>query len=323
MNRSKRVGMLLVGVLLWAGLCLLGPQTPLAGERQAAKPGDREARALPPAGSVDLRCQTNQPTTILSVIPPGKSVKKGDLLVELDVSALVDKRIQQVRDVKKAESEMILTTESQDREKRAAGGQVGLAEKALRLAQAQLKAFIDGEYPHQLALAQSAAALAEQKRLMAEERVLQLRARERTQEGQTSMITLQEAEIALQEARLQSTAAQGSLVLLKSAVHDNKVAELELVVAQREFDLARAQDAVSAAAARGAVTVSLAEMNHRTEAHRLAKLDDQITQCRIYAPQDGTVVYPNDPDGAAIRPDAVVRERQVLIRLLPVTPPKP
>ena len=93
MAGSKRVGLLAVGAILWAGLCLLGPQTPLAGERQAAKPGDREARALPPAGSVDLRYEVGQPVTILSVVPPGKSVKKGDLLVELDSSAFVDKRI--------------------------------------------------------------------------------------------------------------------------------------------------------------------------------------------------------------------------------------
>jgi len=323
MAGSKRVGLLAVGAILWAGLCLLGPQTPLAGERQAAKPGDREARALPPAGSVDLRYEVGQPVTILSVVPPGKSVKKGDLLVELDSSAFVDKRIQQVRDVKKAETEMILATESQDREKRAAGGQVGLAEKALRLAQAQLKAFIDGEYPHQLALAQGAAAIADEKREMLEDRVAYLRHAAETQKEEAAQTSRQEAELALQEAKLQSYAATDSLALLKSVVHDNRVAELEMVVAQREFDLARARDAVSVATTCGAATVSLAEMNHRMESNRLAKLDDQITNCRIYAPQDGTVVYPDDAGAAAVKPGAVVRERQVLIRLLPVTPPKP
>ena len=324
MNRSKRVAVLVVGIfVVWVGLCQIGAQVPFASERQAPAAGNRvarETRTVPPVGSVDLRCQVGQPMTVLSVVPPGESVKKGDVVVELDVSALVDKRIQQVRDVKKAESEMILATESQDREKRAAAGQVVLAEKALRLAQAQLKAFTDGEYPHQLALAQGAAALDEQKCRMAESHVGQLRASEKAQEGQISD-ELQKAEIALQEALLQYHAAQGALALLKSIVHDNKVAELELVVAQREFDVARAQDAVSAAATRGAATVSLTEMNFRAGVDRLAKLDDQITKSKVYAPQDGTVVYPEDA-GAAIKPGAVVRERQVLVRLLPATQPQ-
>ena len=321
MNRSKRLGVLLVSVLLlWAGLCQIGPQVPLAGERPDAKPGNRQAKASPPAGAVDLRCQMEQPVMILSVVPPGKSVNKGDLLVELDASALMDKRMQQVFQTNKTETDWILARELQHWEKQAASGQIELAQKALRLAQGQLRAFTEGEYPHQLALAEGAAALADEKRKMLEDRVAYLRHAAKTQKEETAQTSLQEAELALQEAKLQSYAATGSLTLLKNFVHDNKVAELELVVAQREFDLMRAKDALSAATAKGGAIVQLAETTHQMVASQLAKLDDQIMKSKTYAPQDGIVAYPDDAGEAAIRPGAVVRPNQTLVRLLPATP---
>ncbi len=119
---------------------------------------------------------------------------------------------------------------------------------------------------------------------------------------------VQEAQLALQEASLQSQAAENSLSMLKSFVHDNKVAELELAVAQREYDLARAQDALTAAKSRGGATLSLAEMQYHREQDRLAKLDDQIVKAKIYAPRDGIVAYPNDADEPPIKAGTVVRE---------------
>jgi HlyD family secretion protein len=331
MAGSKRVAVLLVGILLvWAGLCQIGGQTPLAGSlRVYPGAGDDVARRVEiPAReeAQEIYSQVGQPMTILFVAPSGKAVRKGDLLVELDASPLVDRRIQQIFDTHKAESELILATDALEMEKRADTGQIELAEKALRLAQGQLKAFTEGEYPTQLAEAQAEAALAEQRSLMARDRYERLRhpGQQGNQDEQAAAeLQLQEAYLALMEARLQGSAAANRLALLQKSVHDNKIAELELAVAQREYDLARAKDALSSATLRGKQAVALAEMSNQTESARLARLDDQIRKSRIYAPRDGTVVYPPDADEAATKPGATVYDRQVLLRLLPVTPAKP
>ena len=107
--------MLAVGALLWVGLCETDPQAPWAGERQAGAPRDHpaaggnrvfaRAEVLPSGQTVEIRSQVEQPAAILYAVPPGQTVKKGDLLVELDASALIDKRIQQVVQVRKAETE--------------------------------------------------------------------------------------------------------------------------------------------------------------------------------------------------------------------------
>lgn len=333
MANAKRVGMLLVGALLWVGLCQVGSQVPWAGERQAAAPrdhpaagGDRvfaRAEVLPSGEAEEICSRMEQPTPILYAVAAGQTVQKGDLLIELDASALIDKRIQQVVQVRKAETEMILAKESRHWETRGASGQADLAAKALRLAQSQLKAFTEGEYPRQLALAEGAVKIAREKLMMAEGRVRQLQTSFETQKDQAARAALQEAQIAALEASMQSYAAESALVILKSFVHDNKVAELELAIAQREFDLARAKDTLSAATARGGATFSLAEMQYQRESDRLAKMDDQIVKSKIYAPRDGIVAYPNNTDEPPIKAGTVVRERQVLVRLLPVTPPKP
>lgn len=333
MANSKRVGMLAVGVLLWAGLCQTDPQASWAGERQAAAPRDHpaaggnrvfaRAEVLPSGEPVEIRSQMEQPTAILYVVPSGQAVKKGDLLVELDASALIDKRIQQVVQVQKAEGEMIQARESQARDSQAAQGRIVLAEKALRLAQGQLKAYTEGEYPRQLALAEGAANIAKLKLMLAGERARRLRASLDTEKDQSAQLALQEAQIAQDEAALQVEAAQGALVILKSFVHDNKVAELELVVAQREFDLARAKDDLSRANTTGRAAMAWAEMSFHRESDRLARLDDQIVKSKTYAPRDGTVAYPNNTDEPPLKAGAVVRNRQVLVRLLPVTLSRP
>ncbi len=334
MADAKRVGLLAAaGAVLWAGLCLPGPQTPLAGERQADAPRAYAAASeerfpgrvdIPRRGEAqEIRSQVQQSMAILFVAPPGTTVRKGDLLVELDAAALTDERARQVLQTRKAEGEVVMAQESEDREKRAAGAKITIAEMALRLAQARLKAFTEGEYPQRLALAESAAAIAKQKLRMAQNRLTRVRAALRDDNDAEAITVLQETEIEVAEAKMESTQADGDLALLKGFARDNKIAELELAVAEGQYELARARDALSAATVRGNVQRSLAETSRSMESNRLARLDDQIGKSRIHAPRDGTIFYPNEPNEAPIRPGTVVRARQVLIHLLPAAQSRP
>ncbi len=333
MAGARRIRLLAAGVLLWAGLSLPGPQTPLAGERQADAPRAYVAASeeqfpgradTPRRGEAqEIRSQVQQPMTILFVAQQGKIVKKGDLLVELDAAALTDERGRQVLQIRKAEGEVVMAQESEDREKRAASEKITLAEMALRLAQGRLKAFTEAEYPQQLALAESAAAIAKQKLRMIQNRLTRVRAAAGDDNDSEVITILQETEIELAEAKMESTQADGDLALLKGFARDNKVAELELAVAEGEFTLARAKDALAAATVRGNVQRSLAETSRSMEADRLARLDDQIGKSRIYAPHDGTILYPNEPNAPPIRPGTAVRARQILMHLLPAAPSRP
>jgi HlyD family secretion protein len=318
MANSKQAPMLLVGALSCVGLSLAGATRdhPAAGDNRVFA----RAEVLASGEAVEIRSQVEQPTAILYAVPPGQAVKRGDLLVELDASALIDKRIPQVVQVQKAEGEMILAKESQAWDSQAAQGRIVLAEKALRLAQGHLKAYTEGEYPNQLALADGAAKIAEERQIMAQERAERVIAAFKAQPDETRRAPFQEAQLALQEASMQLKAAENALAMLKSFVHDNKVAELELVVAQKEFELTLAKNELARANTTGRVALSWAEMSLRREADRLAKMDDQIAKSKVYAPRDGVVAYPNDTGEPPIKAGTIVRDRQVLVRLLPIVP---
>ena len=262
MAGSKQViGVLLAGILLWAGLGLPGPQALLGERTPGGRNGKPPREGCAPAGSVELRCQVEPPTTILSVVAPGESVKKGDPLVELDTSAFVDKRMLQILQLRKAEAEMTRAARSRQSAEQAGQAQVDLAQRALRLAQGRLKAFTEGEYPQRLALAEGAAAIARQKLLMIQDRVMRLRVGVKDSNDHEAITLLQETEIELAEAKMQATGAEGSLAILKTFLHGNRVAELELAVAQREFDLARAKAATADANVQASMALSLAEMS--------------------------------------------------------------
>jgi HlyD family secretion protein len=321
----------LIGVGLGTGLGLFDASTPFAcaaaAEQQRNQPASsagriiQESGVVQPAEYVELCNQADQPLAVLFIAPQGKAVKKGDMLVELDASALTDKRIQRVARTQKARAELTVAKASLATAEHGAGAAVDIAEKALQLAQLQLKTFQEGEYPMQLSAAQSELTIATERRVMVQERVDVMK--RNVDEGQDAeRDRLQEAQFALAEARTRLQAAESKLKLLTDYVRVQRIAELELAIAQRQFDLARAKDMASEAAVKAQAAMVLAETNYQMASDRLAKVEQQITSCKMYAPRDGTVVYPNDSFatdfGKAVswpQPGAIVRNRQVAIRL--------
>jgi multidrug resistance efflux pump len=73
---------------------------------------------------------------------------------------------------------------------------------------------------------------------------------------------------------------------------------------------------------KGQAAAALAETNYQMASERLVKVEQQVAWCTMYAPRDGTVIYPNDTfsddAGKAVsrpQPGAIVRNRQVVVRL--------
>ena len=340
MNSSKHIRGLLVVALLGmgisqfigrvpsvCGLALGQPQGPVAA---GANRTYLEVGVLEPVDGVDLRNEAGQPLPVLVIASPGQTVKKGDLLAELETSALVEKRMQRVARKQKAEAELVIARASTQREERAANGQIEIAEKALRLTQKQLKAFVEAEYPNQLTAAQSEVNLASERLAMMERNMAWLEASmKKSQNGEATQpaseeIHVAEARAAVLEAKMHLQAAANKLTFLTSFFREQRLAELELAIAQREFDLARARDAASDAADRGRAAISIAEMNAQMASDRLAHLEAQIVACSVHAPRDGTVVLPKGsahggPGEAGIKAGDTVGNSQTILCLADVT----
>jgi HlyD family secretion protein len=320
MRDSTHLGTLLVVALLWIGTGQPGAWLPGGSESALGRQSGalsaplgrtiREAGVLAPAECVEIRNETEQPLAVLFVAPQGEAVKKGDLLVELNIGSLVDKRIRQELRAKKAQTELVLAKESLSAAQKAGQGDVEMAEKVLHLAQTQLKTFREGEYPLQLATAEHKAAIAEERLALAEERLALLQA---NAEGPEAKVQLLEARLVHAEAKAEVEAARSELAFLTRFMQPQRTEELELAVAQGELEVARAKDALLGAGLRTAQALSLAETTYKRESDRLARWDRVLEHSKMYAPRDGVVVYPEGEP--PIRPGAVAGVGQVLIRL--------
>ena len=89
-------------------------------------------------------------TSIIYLIPEGTRVAEGQLLVELDASELVDRKVDQEIDVQNAEADWINATENLAVAKNQAQSDIELAELTLEFAKQDLTKYIEGDYPDEL-----------------------------------------------------------------------------------------------------------------------------------------------------------------------------
>jgi HlyD family secretion protein len=340
MNSSQYIRGLVVVALLGMGIGRFIGGTTLICDSALGQPQDSaaadagrtylETGVLEPVEGVDLRNEAGRPLPVLFIASPGRAVKKGDRLVELDAPALAEKRIQQVARTQRAQAELALAKASIEREERAANRQIEIAEKALRLVQGQLTAFQEAEYPSQLTAAQDEVNLAGERLAIMEANMQRLEANAKKSQGAEATqpapeeIHVSEARIAVLEARMHLQAARDKLTFLQHVAREQRTAEIELAIAQRESDLARARDAVSDVADRGRAAVAIAETNSHLASSRLARLESQLAASTIYAPRDGTVVLPKSstpgaPGETGIKVGDTVGNGQTILRLADVT----
>jgi HlyD family secretion protein len=86
-------------------------------------------------------------TSIIYLVPEGTRVRKGDLLVELDVSKLLDERVEQQIRVQNAEAAFVSARENLAVVENQAQADVEKARLAYDFAREDLKKYSEGEHP--------------------------------------------------------------------------------------------------------------------------------------------------------------------------------
>jgi HlyD family secretion protein len=320
---------LLYVVFAGLGIGLFPGENPFAGREaiasQASPSGPiRGQGVLEPAQCDDIPCRTDQPRNVLSIVPRGRTVKKGDLLAELDAFSLVQESEEQNIRVVKAHAELAAIKASLPANKQAAVEAVAIAEKTLRIASRQLETYRTDEYPAQEVAMESEMAIAEERAVAMKQQLDELEAAYNSQDSKPSFQELLDARLASAQAQVDATLARDRLRLLKQSTFPLKVDELELAIAQRELDLLRARNELARITMQDEADLEVAQLIHQTATERLRWLTDQITACTLYAPRDGVVFSSNDPSvgnsrEAGTGPGDVVRPGQVLLRVADLT----
>jgi len=265
-----------------------------------------------------LKCEVEGQTTIIYLIEEGKRVKKGDLLVELDASELVDRRVDQQIRVQNAEAAFIQARENLAVIKSQAESDVAKAELDYRFAQEDVKQYLEGEYPKQLKEAESNITLAQEELERATEK---LRWSETLfKEKYISQMELDADRIAKKRAELTYELAVAARDLLRDFTYHRTLDQLKSDVEQTRMALDRVRRKAQADIVQAEANLKAKELEFKKQKDKLAKIEDQIAKTKIRAPIDGMVIYATSAKGRWWREDPleegkVVREREELIYL--------
>jgi RND family efflux transporter MFP subunit len=240
-------------------------------------------------------------TKILSVLPEGTSVKKGDIICELDSSLFRGQLTNQMIASQSADAAFqnaVLTREVAEialkeyeegiylQDRSAVLGEIKLAEETLRRDQGRLD-----------------------RSRLARQKLGALLARREGATTSADILAELDVEDRTDAAELASTRGKFALEAVQSKLNllENYTKPKTIKVLRSEVEKARHDE--------------WAKKQHRElEQERLTKLEKQIRSCTIQAPHDGVILYarsssqPAEP--SAIGMGATVRERQILFQIL-------
>ncbi len=246
-----------------------------------------EKGALESSKNQDVQCLVEGSTTIITILPEGTPVKKGDVVCELDSASLKDQLTNQKIATQGAEASY------------------QNARLTREVAQIAVKEYKEGIYLQDKATIQGEIKLADSDLVRAADRVDW--ATRMYEKGYVSKAQKVSEELNLQKAKFTFEQSQSKLEVLEKYTKAKTIKELESEVEKSLSDeLAKKQ-------------------TYQLERDKEAKLEKQIANCKLLAPGDGIVVYANDPmksfgsNQPQIEEGATVRERQKIFSLPDIT----
>ncbi len=257
-------------------------------------------------------------TTIISLVPEGSHVNEGDLVCELDSSTLNDKETQQEIAVVKAKAMLEQATEDLAIQKTQNDSDMAAAQLKYDLAKLDLEKFQKGDLIQQLEDFQAAVKLADETLSRTRESCNYIR--QMTQKGYKNQNDLESEELVLQRNELDKRSAETKLRAFENYTQKRTLKELEANSLEFAREIERIDRKGKAALAQKEAELESCKLTLEVESKKHDRMKEQIKACKIYASQDGQVVYANTRDGrqadqVLIEVGSSVRERQAIINL--------
>ena len=238
---------------------------------------------------VILRSELEGRNTILWVVEDGVNVNAGDLLVEFDAAALIEKRNDQEITANTAHGNLIIAEERLEVTKGECEGNMLEREVTLDLAKMALEKYEKGDFPEEKRQREADIALANEELQRASEKLDW--SRKLAKEGFLTRTELQADELALRRKEIDLEMAQTKMnVLTNYTVHQQR--------ATLQSDVRKATRAVSRTAwqnksqiRQGETEIVQRSREYYRATNRLAELNFQISKSKIYAPTNGIVLY--------------------------------
>lgn len=284
---------------------------PIDMEIKVSKDGELAA-----INNIDVLCAVEGTVSIQSVVKEGTTVKKGDLLMTLDSTQIRERLEDTTIELEKAQADVTNARDMFDIQKTTNDTNLESAEVTLALAKLDLKQYVEGIYPQQLASAQTEVKMAE---ITLNNRLDDL---EQTQKLYTrNFVTaadLKKAELDVTTARNSLDKATTALRVLTDYTHEMDLTQKRNSVLNSEQRLNRTKRENNNQISWRTADLTAKERNLSVLERRHRRLEEQITACNVVAPADGMVIYGSTTDRNAqtpIQEGTQVREKQLLVRL--------
>lgn len=277
-----------------------------------------EGGTLEAVNEVVVRSEVEGTARIIFIVPEGSYVKKGDLLVELDSSSSQDAvNVQQIN-VEKAQLALIQAEQQLEIQKSTVKSEVEAAKLKTNFAFIDLDKYLNGEKVQLLRNAEidiiniKETLEINKERLTWTERLYT--------NGFESKATLDKDRLSVSQAELKLEQAQTNFAMLVHFDNPKKEKQLRAAVREAEEELERVELQGKRKIAQFEADVATQKKTVELSVSKLDRDKKQLLATKIFAPQDGLVVYASAGGGrfsseSLIEEGAVVRNRQELIKL--------
>jgi len=330
-RKSFRViGAIILAAVIGLALILLGTagsstkptneQATFAAKRGPLTISVLESGTIKAREQIIIKNEVEGRTSIITLIPEGTRVKKGDLLVELDTSTLEDTKIDQDIRTQNAEASYINAKENLAVVKNQAEADIDKAKLTFEFAQQDLDQYEQGKYPNERTAAENEITLRQEELKRAEETLTW--SQKLYDNKYISQAELMADQLAVTRSKNDLVLAQNNLKLLGDFTYHRTMAQLQSDVKQAKMALERTEQKAKADVVQAEADLKAKDAEYQRQKDKLSKIENQLGKTKIYAPADGLVIYATSAQTGGFRGSQQpleegqeVRERQELIYL--------
>ena len=190
---------------------------------------------IAPSQQLTIKSEVQGRSSIISLVPEGRIVKAGELLVQLDASAKIDEKDSQEITLQNAKSSLEVAKEELDIQKNQSASDVELAEQDYTFAKEDLDKYENGEYPTKLIAQKGQLAISEQQVKQAKDKYEW--SKKLFAEDFISETELEGDELSWKSSQLSFESAKRELELLETFTHRRELAKYRSDVKQKGMAL--------------------------------------------------------------------------------------
>jgi HlyD family secretion protein len=277
-----------------------------------------EGGNLEAVNEVSLRSEVEGVARIIFIVPEGSYVKKDDLLVELDSSSTQDLVNQQQINVEKAQFGLVQSQQQLEIQKSVVESEIQAARLRVEFAESDLEKFSKGEALQARRNAEIEITNVIENLQIAQERLDW--SEKLYKEGFETKGNLDKDRLTVSQTRLKREQTEKALWMVETFDLPKKKRALESALQEARENLERVKLQDERKLAQYTADVESQKKTLELNEEKLSRDRKQLVATKIYAPQEGLVVYGSAGGGrfsseSMIEEGAVVRNRQEIIKL--------